>query len=110
MLAVEEQIDKVRGQIESMEAEVKNMSNRVSYSSVDLTVTEEYDVPLAQAGNPGIGMRLRNAAVEGYHNFTGAVLAILSWLLSVGPVLVLIAAILFFPVRLIWRKTRPTAN
>jgi hypothetical protein len=106
VLAVEEQIDNVRGRIESMEAEVKSMSNQVAFSSVDLTVTEEYDVPLSDSGSPPVIKRLRNAAVEGYHNVIGAVVACLSFLLSAGPVLLLVAAVLFFPVRAIWRKNR----
>ena len=106
VLAVEEQIDNVRGQIESMEADVKNMSNQVAFSSVDLTITEEYKTPLSETGNPPITMRLHNAAVEGYRNVVAAAVAFLTFLLSVGPVLLVIAALLFFPARLIWRKIR----
>jgi hypothetical protein len=101
---VEEQIDNVRGQIESIEAEVKNMSNEVAYSSVDVTVTEEYDVPLCEKGMPSIGTRLRNAAVAGFHNLVGAVIGFLSILLIAGPVILLLAAVLYFPARLMWRK------
>jgi predicted phage tail protein len=106
VLAVEEQIDTVRGQIEGMEAEMKNLSKQVDYSSVALTVTEEYNLPLSQTGNPRISTRLRNAAVEGYHNLVGAIVALASWTLTAGPVLLLIAALLFLPARLIWRKMR----
>lgn len=108
VLAVEEQIDNVRGQIERMEADVKSMSGQIAFSAFDLTIAEEYKAPLSEIGNTPIGTRLRNAAVDGYHNLIRAAVGLLSFLLSVGPVLLVIAALLFFPLRLIWRKTRST--
>jgi hypothetical protein len=72
-------------------------------------VTEQYDVPLSQTGKPPISTRIRNAAVEGYHNLIGTNVGLVSWFLAYGPVLLLIAGLLFFPTRLIRRKTRSRA-
>jgi hypothetical protein len=106
VLAVEEQIDNVRGQIESMEAEVKNMASQVAFSSIDVTISEEYNVPLSETGTPSITTQLRNAAAEGYHNLVGVAVGLLAFVLSIGPALLIILAILYYPARLIWRKTR----
>ena len=41
VLAVEEQISNVRGQIEGAQAEQKNLAGRVRYASLEVTITEE---------------------------------------------------------------------
>ncbi len=106
VLAVEEQIDNVRGQIEAMQAEANSMSNRIAFSAIDLTVTEEYNAPLSDTASPPASTRLHNAAVQGYQNVIAAAVGLLSFLLAYGPVLVILAALLFFPVRLLWRRIR----
>ena len=42
VLEVEQELDRVRGQIEQMEAERKNMSNQVSYATLNATIAEDY--------------------------------------------------------------------
>jgi Domain of unknown function (DUF4349)/Putative zinc-finger len=105
VLAVEMQISRVRGEIEQMEAQRKTMKNQVDFATLNLTVTEDYKKELTVAP-PSIGTQFRNAAVDGYRSVVDGILAVLLWLLSVGPTLLLWAAILFFPVRMAWRKAR----
>ena len=105
VLAVEQELDRVRGQIEQMEAERKNRSNQVSYATVNATITEDYKAEL-QVVPPSTFNRLSNAAVEGYRGMADGVVGLALFLLSIGPSLLLWGAVLFFPARLVWRRAR----
>jgi hypothetical protein len=105
VLEVEQELDLVRGEIEQMEAERKNMSNQVSYATLNATITEDYKAEL-QVVPPSTSTRLSNAAIEGYRSMVDGVMTLALFLLSTGPSLLLWGAILFFPVRLLWKKVR----
>jgi hypothetical protein len=105
VLAVEQELDRVRGEIEQMEAERKTMLNQVSYATLTATITEDYQAQL-QAVPPSTSTRLGNAAVEGYRNMIEGILSVALFLLSSGPTLLLWGAILFMPSRLVWKKLR----
>lgn len=105
VLSVEMQISRVRGEIERMEAQRKNMKNQVDFATVNLNVTEEYEAEI-KAVPPSTSTRFRNAAIEGYRSLVDGIIAVLLWLLSAGPTLLLWAAILFFPARMVWRRAR----
>jgi Domain of unknown function (DUF4349)/Putative zinc-finger len=106
VLAVEMQIGRVRGEIEQMEAQRKNMKNQVDFATLNVTFTEDYKAEL-KVVPPSTSTQFRNAAVEGYRSLVDGFIALLLWLLSAGPTLLVWAAILFFPVRFAWRKLRP---
>ncbi len=52
------------------------------------------------------GTQFRNAAVSGYRAMVDGLVGLLLFVISVGPSLLLWAAILFFPARWAWRKLR----
>jgi hypothetical protein len=105
VLQVEQEVDRVRGQIEQMEAERKNMSNQVSYATLNATIAEDYKAQL-QVVPPSTSTRLSNAAVEGYRSMADGVVSLALFLLSTGPSLLLWGVVLFLPARLIWKKVR----
>jgi hypothetical protein len=105
VLAVEQELDRVRGEIEEMEAQRKTVLNQVNYATLTATITEDYQAQL-QAVPPSTSTRLGNAAVEGYRNMVDGVLDLALFLLSSGPNLLLWGAILFMPARMIWKKLR----
>jgi Domain of unknown function (DUF4349) len=109
VLAVEKEMDRVRGEIEQMEAERKRLGDRVSFSTLEVVIHEEYKAHLAVAA-PSTFSRLRNAAVEGYRNAAGSVTEMATLLLSYGPAFVLWAAFLFVPVRFMWRRLRKSGQ
>ena len=92
VLEVERELTRVRLDIERLDAERTNVARRVSYATIDITMTEErkasFDGPIS------LTTRLEVAAVEGieaaFASITGAVLL----LLRVGPVLLLWGAFL----------------
>ena len=105
VLEVEQELARVRGEIEQMEAERKTMSNQISYATLNATITEDYKAQL-QAFPPSTFTRLSNAAVEGYRSMVDGIMTLALFLLSTGPSLLLWGVILFFPARLGWKKLR----
>jgi Domain of unknown function (DUF4349)/Putative zinc-finger len=105
VLAVEKEIDSVRGEIERMEAEKKNLASRVDFATLNVKVTEDYQAQLQVV--PGSTLaRFRNAAVEGYQSMVEALVSVLLFLFTFGPSLLIWSAILFFPARGAWRRFR----
>jgi hypothetical protein len=103
VLAVENELSRVQGQIERMEAERKNTEARVAYATVQLNVAEYYKAQLQPAPDSTL-IRFRNAGVEGYRSLADTVIGIALLVIADGPTLLLWAALLFFPVRAIWRR------
>jgi hypothetical protein len=105
VLKVELEIDRVRGEIEQMQAEKKELSRRVAFATLNTTVKEEYQARL-EGAPPSTSSRFHNAAVEGYNTLVDGLIEIGLFLLSAGPSLLVWAVVLFFPVRWGWRKLR----
>jgi anti-sigma factor RsiW len=107
VLEVENEISRVRGEIEGMEADQRALQSRIDFATITLSVTEEYKASLNGAPS-SMGTRLHNAFVTGYHSVVENIIALLAWLLEAGPTLLLWAALLFFPIRWAWRRLRRT--
>jgi len=105
VLEVENEISRVRGEIEGMEADQRALQTRIDFATITLSVTEEYKASLNGAPS-STGTRLHNAFVTGYHSVVENVVGLAAWLLESGPTLLLWAALLFFPVRWAWRRVR----
>jgi Domain of unknown function (DUF4349)/Putative zinc-finger len=105
VLEVEREIARVRGEIEGMEAEQKNLEHRVQFASINLQLTEEYKARL-DAPAASISTRIHNAAVAGFKNVSEAVLGILLFFFEAGPTMLLAALVLLVPALLLWRRYR----
>jgi hypothetical protein len=105
VLEVEQELDRVRGEIEQMEAERKTMGNQVTFATLNATITEEYQSQL-QVVPPSTATRLGNAAIEGYRSMIEGVVGMAVFLLTSIPTLLIWGAVLFFPSRWAWRKLR----
>ena len=105
VLEVERELDRVRGEIEQMEAERKTMASQVSFATLNATIREDYKAQL-QVVPPSTSTRLSNAAVDGYRSMVDGVVDLALFLLSNGPSLLLWGAILFMPARVVWKKVR----
>jgi hypothetical protein len=105
ILAVEREINRVRGDIERMDAERKNLGDQVSFATLDVRINEEYKARMNVSAPSTLG-RLRNSGVEGYRNMAESLTGLAMFLLSYGPALVVWAALVFFPARYIWRWFR----
>ena len=105
VLAVETELDRVRGEIESMEAQRKSLSSRVAFASVNLTVREDFKAQL-QPLPDSTWNRFRNAAIQGYRSMADSLIDLLLFLISAAPTLLLWGCLLFFPARFVWKKWR----
>jgi hypothetical protein len=103
VLEVEEEIARVRGEIEQMEAEQQTLEHRVNFATIDLKLAEEYKAQLSSPA-PSVAMQLRNATVNGFRNVSESLLGILLFFAESGPALLLWLLILAFPARLIWKR------
>jgi hypothetical protein len=108
VLEVEQQLSRVRGEVEQMEAQRKNLSNLVDFATVSVKLTEDYKAQLGGASKSTL-MRFRNAAVEGYQSAAERVVGVIVLLFSYGPGLAIWAVVLYFPVRIAWKKLRYSA-
>ena len=103
VVTVEEKISEVREEIERMEAEQQNLSQRVDFGTLSVSFNEERKTQL-QVMPPSVGTQFHNAAVEGYRSVVDGIVSLLIFLMSWGPSLLLWAAVLFFPARFAWRR------
>jgi len=103
VLQVEEEIARVRGDIESMEAEQANLVHRVDFVSIDLSVTQELS---SVSGSTPLALRARNAFVAGYRNAAGTIVGIFLFLVAYGLTILIWIAILGLPVYLLRRRYR----
>jgi hypothetical protein len=108
ILEAEQEIARVRGEIEQMEADQRALQTRIDFATVQLSVQEEYKASL-QSAPPSTARRLRNAAVEGYRSLVESVIGIGVFALQAVPILVLWGIILFLPARWMWKRFRRTA-
>jgi hypothetical protein len=105
VLQVEEEIARVRGEIEGMEAEQKALEHRVDFATVELQLTEVFSAQLGTTSN-SVSNQVRNAFVAGLHNAFASLLGIVLFLEEYGPALLIWVAILGAPIFLIWRRYR----
>jgi hypothetical protein len=105
VLEVEQEIARVRGEIEQMEAEQKNLEHRVDFATIDLKLSEEYKAKLDSRA-PAISTLIHNAGVNGYRNVADTLLSIVLRFAEYGPVLVFWLFVFFIPAWLVWRRWR----
>lgn len=105
VLEVEQNIARVRGDIEAMEAEQKALEHRVDFATVEVQLSEQYKAQLAPPAD-SVSARVHNAFVAGYHNATETLLGFVLFAEEYGPMLVIWLAVLAIPVWLVWRRYR----
>jgi anti-sigma factor RsiW len=105
VLKVEEEIARVRGEIEGMEAEQKALEHRVDFATVNLQLNEEFKAQLDFPADSA-STRMHNAFVAGYRNASGTLLGMLLFFEEFGPVLLIWIVLLSLPLLLVWRRYR----
>ena len=104
VIEAEQELERVRGEIEQMEAQKRAMVKRVAYSTLTLTVNEEYKAQLHVADS--LPTQFRNAGVDGLRSVGGSLVAVALFAMSAGPMIIVWGAIVFFPARYAWRRLR----
>jgi hypothetical protein len=76
----------------------------VIFANVYFTLREELTKP-----SETLGGQLRSAAATGFGDALASLAGLLAFLIGRGPLVVLWAAILYVPARLVWKKWAPMA-
>jgi hypothetical protein len=105
VLQVEEGIARVRGEIESMEAELTGLEHRVDFATVDLQLTEEYKAQLDSSAH-STSTRLHNAFVAGVDSAGETLLGIVLFFEEYGLATLIWLAILGLPAFFVMRRYR----
>jgi anti-sigma factor RsiW len=108
VLSVEQEIARVRGEVEQMEAEQKNLEHRVDFATIDLKLAEEYKAQLGSSAT-SVSTQLHNALVTGYKSAAESLLGLVLFFVEYGQVLVLWFAILAMPAWLVWCRWQRAA-
>jgi len=101
--AIQLQLTQLRAEIERMEAERHAFDERVVFSNIYFSLSEERVTPAES-----FAAQLRSASLSGLSDVLHTVAAILLFCVNYGPSLLLWAAILFLPARIFWRRSRVT--
>ena len=105
VLEVEREMARVRGEIEQMEAQRKQLERRIEYATVTLEIVEERAAAV-NLGPVPIPARMRLAIADGIASAATSVLAVTLLLLRRGPALLLWAVLLGPPVWWMLRRIR----
>jgi len=104
VLAVEQEIARVRGDVERMEAEQKALEHRVDYAAVNLSLSDVYQAQLTLPMS--VGTRLHNSLVAGYHLAAETLIGIVLFFAEYTPAIVLWVLLLGSPAFFLWRRYR----
>lgn len=101
MLAIEQELSRVRGEIESMDAQVKYLERQAAMATVTIDLSEPQAIVRPSGEDWGFG----DAVTTGIRGAAGAIQLLIIVVLTLAPYL-LILAIIFFIVRAIIRARR----
>jgi hypothetical protein len=98
---VQRQLIALRAEIAKLELERHNIDTQVVFSNIHFSLREVRDTPAET-----LSAQFRKAAVSGFTDLITSLSALAIILVSYGPSFLLWAAILFFPARYLWRRSR----
>jgi len=96
---LQRQIANASAEMARLEAERQNVEQRVVFANVYFTLREELAVP-----SESLGAQLRSALLSGFGEAMSSLAALLVFLIGRGPVVLLWCAILYVPVRWVWKR------
>jgi hypothetical protein len=102
VVEMEREIASVRESIERMEAQQKDLNNRVQYVTIQLELSEEYHAELTPPA-PSTTAQLRNASVDGVRSAADTIVDLAIFILRYGPALLIWFAVISPIVILFWR-------
>jgi Domain of unknown function (DUF4349) len=103
--SVQRQISAVNGEIARLESERASTARQVTFAQVLFSLREEIVPP-----TESFAAQFRAAALAGFGDALSNISAILLFVISRGPALLLWVLLLYFPSRWMWRKWHTTAE
>jgi Domain of unknown function (DUF4349) len=104
-VALEKDIAQANEAVDEAERQNQGLVSTVAQAHIRLTLMEDYRAPL-QANLEGFFLQLRNSFVEGVGAIFSSAALVLGVLFEFGLPLLFWLALLFFPIRLAWRRFR----
>jgi len=101
MLAIEQELSRVRGEIESLDAQVKFLERQAAMATVTIDLNEPQPIVRPGGENWGFG----DAVTTGFRGAAGAIQLIIIVVITMLPFLA-IALVFFYVIRAIVRKRR----
>lgn len=106
LITLESRLSEVRYEIESIERNLRNLDQKLAYSTVNLDICEvEVYTPVASAQRT-FGEKLSDAFADGWNGFVGFCSDFVLWFASALPGLVLFAAVVAAAVLVVLRIAR----
>jgi hypothetical protein len=102
VLAVEQALGRVRGEIERMESEERATKGRVDLAAITLQLSENYRAE-ASLGSIAIGTQFRNAFLDGSRAALDGLTSVALAIVRLAPALLVWTVILAWPARALWR-------
>ncbi len=107
-VALEKDIAQANEIVTEAQREHERVVSTVAQAHIHLLLMEDFRAPF-EANVAGSSLALRNSFVEGVSAIFSSVALVLGVLFEFGLPLLFWAAILFLPLRLVWRRFRPSA-
>ena len=104
VIEMEREIASVRESIERMEAQQKDLNNKIQFVTIQVELSEEYRAALETPPASSTGSQLRNAAIDGIRSAFDNALDIALFILRYGPVLLIWFAVIGPAAILLWRR------
>lgn len=101
MLAIEEELGRIRGEIESLDAQVTYLERQAAMATVTIELTEPSDIVRPDGDSWGF----LDAITEGFRAAAGVVTWLLMAVIATSPLWIL-GLIVFFPIRATLRRRR----
>lgn len=101
MLAVEAELNRIRGEIESLDAQVKYLERQAAMATVTIELTEEKPVVRPEGDSWGF----REAITSGFRGAAAVINFVIAFMIATAPLWV-IALVVFFVVRLVLKRRR----
>ena len=106
LITLEERLSEVRYEIESIERNLRDLDQRLAYSTVDINLQEvEVYTPTVPVQRT-FGEKLADAFSDGWKGFVSFLSALVLWLVSSLPALVILAVVIVVVIVILRRRRR----
>jgi len=103
--ALDRRLTSLHSDIVQMELQRHSFDSRVVFSNIHFSLREEHEAPVES-----LSAQFRSAAGSGLSDAAHSLSALLLVLINYGPSFLLWTAVLFFPARYLWRRSRATTT
>lgn len=105
-VALEKDIAQANESVAEAERQHESLLSTMAQAHIRVALVEDYRAPL-QVSMAGVSLQVRNSFVQGVSGILSTTAFFVSLLLEYGLPIVFWLALLFWPLRTLWRRFRP---